>query len=148
MYKKVSIDASVFLSSFALNECHSSVSREFFSVVKNKGYVVFIPVLTLFEVLHVYYKHTGDPNLTERILQKFINLNASKTLFFLNMEADFVTYFTMHHYKFSLKTSDAIVAITAQKSKCPLVTWDNQIIKACNKHIEAMTPIQFIKKFK
>ena len=145
--KTITIDASVFISSFFAKEIHHHSSKAFLCHTKAKSTVqVLIPTLTLFEVLQAYYKNTHDPKRTDEIFQGFIEWNLTRQIRFLNLEANFMIYFSMHHHRFDLKTSDTVLALTAHRLKAPLITWDRQLIKKCKGKIEAMTPEEWMNR--
>jgi len=143
--EKIVVDASVFLSSALEGEVHSKISRKFFETIKNSGGKITIPVLTLFEVLHNFYRTNEDSKATQRLHEYFINLNLSGDLKILNLEASFLAYFFTYHQHFNLKTSDAIVVLTAHREKCPLISWDKQMLKQASKGVAIYTPEEYLE---
>ncbi len=61
-----------------------------------------------------------------------------------SLEADFLTHFAGHHQQFPLKTSDAVVALTAHREHCALISWDKQMLKVASKEIEVFTPSEWV----
>lgn len=143
---KIVVDASVFLSSALEREVHSKASRQFFEEIKGSGTRVVVPILTLFEVLHNFYRASKNSVATERIHDYFVNLNVTGALKILNLEASFLAHFFSSHKDFDLKTSDVIVTLTALREKCPLISWDKQMLKMASKKVEALTPAEYLKK--
>lgn len=145
--KKVVIDSSVFLSSFLPNEENSKASKEFFEVIQSEKITIFLSMLTLFEVLHSYYRVTKNSQATEQVHQFFIDLNISKGLKIMSLEAAALAHFVTRHEDLDIKTSDTVIALTALREKCPLISWDKQMLKAAAKEVEAYTPTGFLKHF-
>ncbi len=143
--EKVVVDASVFLSSALEGEVHSKVSRKFFETMEKSGGKVVIPILTLFEVLHNFYRVSKDSKATERLHEYFVNLNLTGGLKILSLEASFLAHFFTYHKDFDLKTSDTVVALTAHRENCPLISWDKQLLKAASKKIAVYTPAEWLE---
>ena len=147
MTKRIAIDASVFIAKFIPEEPHHEISQKFIEAVIQSGVQIMIPVWTLFEVLHAYYRRSdGALEKTDGIYKNFIEWNLTRQIRFVNMEADFLVYFTAHHHRFSLKTADSVVALNAHRLKCPLITWDKKLINSIKGRVEAMTPEKFLQK--
>lgn len=47
--------------------------------------------------------------------------------------------------KFVLKTSDLLIALTALYHQCPLISWDQKLLKQATKKFDAYTPKQYIQ---
>jgi predicted nucleic acid-binding protein len=139
------IDASVFLSSLFKEEAHSKISVDFLQMVQGKQCMILMPMLTLFEVLHGFYRVSRDKLATEAVHESFIDMNASNGLKIFSLEASFLSHFMAYHKCFDLKTSDAIVVLTAHREKCPLISWDKQLLKVASKQIKAYTPEEYLE---
>lgn len=120
------------------------VSRRFFQTVRKKNIVIFIPMLTLFEILQTYFRISGDRERTDQLYAEMIEWNISKRLHLINLEATFLVYFTAFHHLFQIKTSDAVIALTAHRLKIPLVTWDKKLLYQTKNQIDAFTPKEFL----
>lgn len=145
MNKKLVIDASVFVSTFSEGEEFHAESRAFFEEIMGGKTDIFVPILTIFEILQTFYRNTNDTKRVDRINAYLIEMNMSQRLKVINLEADFLAYFVTHHHEFPLKTSDAVVALTAEREHCPLISWDKQMLKAASKNVETYTPTEFLK---
>lgn len=146
MSQKIVIDASVFISSFSKEEQFYKDSVALIKKIVTEQIQVFVPMLTIFEILQSLYRKTQDLKKVDRAYQQLIDLNVSQSLTIINLEADFLAYFVTHHHKFPLKTSDAVIALTASREHCPLVSWDKQLLKAASKQIETYTPKEYLKR--
>ncbi len=147
MRNKLVIDASVFVSTFSVGERFHEESRAFLEKVVKDSTLIVVPVLTIFEILQTFYRNTNDLKLVNHVYRQLIDLNISKFLQISSLEADFLTHFSVNHQKFPLKTSDAVLALTAQRESCPLVSWDKQMLKVASKMIEAYTPSEWLNNF-
>lgn len=143
MPKRITIDSSVFISGFIPTDSNFSKSREFIQKIIEKENQILIPLTSLMEIIHAYFRATKDLEKTDQIYKKFIEWNLTRQIRFLNLEAEDLIYFTAHHHRFPLKTADTLVALTAHRLKCPLITWDKQLLKAMPK-VEVMTPTEFL----
>lgn len=141
---KLVVDASVFLSSLFHDEVNSKVSGKFLNLVKEKNILMVVPMLTLFEVLNTFHRVRKDSAATELLHQSFVDMNVSKGLIILSLEAAFLAHFFTYHGHFDLKTSDAVMALTAHREKCPLISWDKKLLKEPNKYINAYTPEEYL----
>ncbi len=147
MSQKVCIDSSVFLSSFIGNEKHSKYSNDFFKFIYSQSIQISIPVLVLMELLHSFFRATGDSKRTEELFEQMIQLNMDHILEITPLESDFLLYFSEFHKSFPCKSSDSIVALHARKQSLPLITLDNILIKACEGQVSAMSPKNFMKSY-
>lgn len=145
MPQKITIDSSVFISSFISNDPHYRDSKKFMAQIIKQQNQILIPITSLMEILHAYFRATNDLNKTDELYQKFIEWNLTRQIRFLNLEAEELIYFTAHHHRFNLKTADSLVALTAHRQKCPLITWDKQLLKA-SPAIDVMTPKEFLRR--
>lgn len=143
---KVVVDASVFISSVLKEELNSKTSQKFFRSLVNENTVIVVTLLTLFEVLHGFYRTTRDSEATEFLNQYFISLNVTSHLKILNLDAAFLAHFLSNHENFDIKTSDAVVALTALRENCPLISWDKQMLKAASKKVETFTPAEWLER--
>jgi len=141
---KLVVDASVFLSSLFHDEVNSKISAKFLAMVKERNILIVLPMLTLFEVLNTFHRVRKDSEATELLHQSFVDMNVSKGLIILSLEAAFLAHFFTYHECFDLKTSDSIMALTAHREKCPLISWDKKLLKESNKHINAYTPEEYL----
>lgn len=143
--QKIILDASVFVSSLSKEEPFYKDSVALITKIASEGIHVVVPMLTFFEILQTIYRKTQDTKAVERIFGQLMDLNVSKSLTIINLEADFLAFFVTHHHKFSLKTSDTVVALTALREKAPLISWDKQLLKAAGKCVETYTPKEHLK---
>lgn len=146
--QNIVVDASVFLARLMPSDGHFDSALRFFDMLRKKKIIVTIPVTTLFEILHAYFRTTKNRNATDAIYQEMIEWNLSKSLHLVNIESSFLIHFIAHHHLFDTKTADAIVATTAYHLKYPLVTLDKGLLKNAKKHTEAMTPEEFLAGMK
>lgn len=144
MPKSIVLDASVFLSRLIPSDPYYEISRDFFTSLREKKTAVFIPILTVMEILHAYFRASKDQKQTDKIYEEIIEWNISKTLHIVNMDASFLVHFTAWHHLLDIKTSDAAVALTAYRLKLPLVTWDKKMLGAAKKYIKVVTPDSFL----
>lgn len=138
------VDASVFLSSFFDDDANSKISRKFFANLKENGVKISVPILTLFEVLHNFYRVSGDTSKTQQLQTFFVNLSTAKELKIFNLEASFLAYFLSLHEHFDLKTSDTLVVLTACREKVPLISWDKKMLKQGAKGVTTYTPEEYL----
>ena len=144
MKKLLTIDASVFVSVFNDHEVQHEVSKNFLEEVTGGRYEIFVPIVTLFEVLQSFFRITGDSKAKADVLEKFIDWNIEGNLTILPIEAEFLAYFSAHHEKFDLKTADSMIALTALKENSTLITWDEKLLKQSSKFVKSQTPKQFV----
>lgn len=147
MNTKICIDSSVFLSSFIGGEVNSKRSNVFFQFIQENTLQISIPVLVLMELLHAFFRATGDATMTEQLYEYMLELNMDHILEITPLESNFLLYFSEFHKLFSCKSSDSIIALHARKQNIPLVTWDKALIESCDGQIKAMTPEKFMKVY-
>lgn len=145
MKRAVTVDTSVFVSSFFHDEVNNKASREFFAFLKENRIQVFIPILVILESLHTYYRKTKNIKETDKINERFMFLNISKSLQIVSTEASFLANFIAHHTDFDLKAADTIITVSAIKTSTPLVSWDKKMIEQCKNKVKAYNPREFIK---
>lgn len=145
MANSLTIDASVLLSSLIADEVHHELSRKALEKIREENITVVLSTWTVFEVLHAHYRRVRDVKLTDQIYRGFIEWNLERRLKILEIEGEFLIYFSSHHPRFDLKTADTVVALTAHRLKSPLLTWDRQLIKAARPQVKAMTPREFLE---
>lgn len=139
------VDASVFLSSFLDNEVRSLTSRLFFESLKKEGIKITLPILTLFEVLHNFYRVSGDMGKTEAVHDFFVKLSVANEIKILSLDASFLSHFFSFHKNFDLKTSDTIIVLTAHREKVPLISWDKKMLKQGAKSTTVYTPEEYLE---
>lgn len=144
MQNAITIDSSVFLSSFFMEEKNNKTSIQFLDLLKKNKTLIIIPMIVYFEVLHNYYRATKNIKETDEISEHFILLNLIKMLKIVSMEAAVLAEFVTDHYQFDIKTSDAIVGLCAMKSKIPLVTWDKKLLDLPSEKLQTFTPKEFL----
>ncbi|MBT5016212.1 PIN domain-containing protein [Candidatus Peregrinibacteria bacterium] len=144
MPKTITIDSSVFVSSFLETDPNYKISRDFINKITKENIPILIPLTTFMEVLHACHRAFNDLTKTDQLYKKMIEWNLTRQIRFLNIEAQELVYFTAHHHRFKLKTADAIVALTAHRLKCPLITWDKQLLNVSSE-IETLTPEKFLQ---
>lgn len=145
MIKNIVVDASVFISGFVDADAHNQHARSFFKTIHAKKIRITISVLTFFEILHAYFRATNNMDATDMLYKELIEWNIEKQLRILNIEASFLAYFGAHHDSINIKTSDAVVALTARRFKYPLITLDKKLLAVASPHINAMTPEKFLE---
>lgn len=146
--KLISIDASVLISSFVFDEEKHPVSKKLLEQLPKSNLIIALSIHGLFECLHAYFRKTKDATKTKQLLEIIMDWSATGRLKIIPQEAEFFAFFNKTHHFFDIKTADAVMAITALKLKCPLITWDKKLIKAARPHLEAMTPKQFLTTLK
>lgn len=142
--KHVVVDSSVFLSALIPEDAFHTQSLRFFSHLEEKKTPILIPILVLMEVMQVGYKKTKDSQLLRSWMLTFTRLSEAKGLRMIPLESMFFANFLKFHVSFPLKTSDAIVSVTAAIENIPLVSWDKQLVKASRPLVEAHTPTEFL----
>lgn len=145
MKTSLTVDASVIIASLVPMDKEYAVSRRFISMIKSVQSRVTMPLITFFEILQVYFRFCNDREKTDAIYKEMIDWNVEGTLQLINLEASFLTYFAANHDLFPLKTSDAVLALTAHRLKQPLISWDKKLLQHAKKHVKAMTPAEFLK---
>ncbi len=137
------IDSSVFLSAFLEKEVYHKDSICFFEDLKKVQYKIIVPSLVIFEVLNNFYRHGGNKEQEERI---FRNLQNSSAFSLIPLDSNFLEkiYLPLHHH-FDLKTADSIFATIAFFYEAVLISWDKKLISQTKKHIQALTPKEFLK---
>lgn len=142
--KHIVVDSSVFLSALIPEDVFHTQSVRFFSHLEENKIPILIPILVLMEVMQVGYKKMKDPQLLHSWMLTFTRLNDAKGLRMIPLEAMFFSNFLKFHVSFPLKTSDAIVSVTAAMENLPLISWDKQLVKASRHLVEAHTPSEFL----
>lgn len=145
MRKSIIVDSSVFISSLIVEDKYYSISRSFFDAIQTENIIITIPIIVFFEILHCYFRLTQNRQKTDLLYQKLIDWNLSKQLRVSNLEASFLAHFAAFHDLFGMKTSDAIVVLTAHRLRQPLITWDKTMLRRSKKIIQALTPESFLK---
>lgn len=143
--KALVVDASVLLANFVPHENKHALAKQFLERVKHRKLTLILPVITFCETLQVYFRIFQNRDAQDRLFQEMIDWNIQKNLRLMNLEAAFLTYFAAHHTLFALKTSDSVLALTAKRFKCPLISWDKQLIQNARPHVQAMTPEKFLE---
>jgi len=139
------VDSSVFISNLIESETNHAVSRRFFSFANKNNITLCIPMSALFEVLHVYLRKSNKEK-RDQLYQKIINANMKGGIRLINLEATFLLHFVAFHELFSIKTADAVIALTAHRLRLPLITWDKQLLEGAQKNITAMDPEAFLRR--
>lgn len=145
---KICVDACVFVSSLVKEDPFFEASRKFLREITQNRIKITMPILTFYEILHVYFKATGSVDLCKGLEQQLMTLNGAKNLHLSPLEAEFTAHFLGNHMEFSSKTSDTVLAIHSMQQKCPLISWDKGLIKACEGQVQAMTPEDFLAKLR
>jgi predicted nucleic acid-binding protein len=147
-FSKVCVDSCVFLSTFLDGECHREQSLLFFQSLNDRSIRISLPILVLMETLQSFFRKTKDGPGTRALFDYLMELNMDKILMITPLEAQFLLHFSDSHMDFDCKTSDAVIAMHAQKESIPLVTWDKALIRACEGKVEAVTPEDFVERLK
>lgn len=144
LFERCVIDSSVILSSLNPDDCFYEESCEFLMRVKQDSLPCFMSSLGLMECLQVYYRQMQDLDKLDAVFQSFIDWNLDRRLLrFIDLEASFLAYFVAHQHKLSTKTSDSIMALTAKRLNCPLVTWDKQLLAQSGEEFQVVKPNEF-----
>ncbi|MEK7528621.1 MAG: PIN domain-containing protein [Patescibacteria group bacterium] len=144
MKKKIVLDASVVISSLISHEPKHFESKELMRFIKQHDVLVIIPLFTIMEVIHGYFRAIADMDAADKIYKMFIDWNTQGGLQIINLESAFLIHFTANHHLFPVKTADAVVAVTSYAFKAPLVTWDKQLIRMCGDNTKTITPEEFL----
>lgn len=132
------IDSSVFLSSLLNDDSHRNESVFFLSFLRNQQPPVAIPWLVVAEVINVLIRH--------RVREPEILLRSFKKYTVVNLDDNFIRLALMSRWKqISLKTSDAMVALTSAAYRTTLVSWDEKLIAEAGKITKTATPSDFMR---
>lgn len=118
------IDSSVFMSSLLDHEENSTFSRSFMAEIVEKNIRIVIPMLVVFEIVHILKKNSVS--VDDNFLQLFFLGNSIKIL---DLDEQFLRNFVSNLNNTVFKTADAIIVSAADTQNIPLVTWDKQILK-------------------
>jgi predicted nucleic acid-binding protein len=136
------IDSSVYLSSLIKEEKHHLSSVNFFAALKNKGgFEIIIPQIILYEVLNKVVQLSPGVNLSS--IYKSFTKGKEMNLFYFDSE--FNEFYFDNLNNFILKTSDLLIALTALYHQCPLISWDQKLLKKSAKQLDVYTPQQYLK---
>lgn len=134
----LTVDSSVFISCFINNDRFHKESAQFFSKLIPQRSLIVVPALVVCEVLHVLRKFGSlkDDKLME-VNKAFLDTNRFKLI---PIDTIFIERFVKTPFKSGIKTSDAIILVTAIFHKTTLVSWDRQLLKNCKGLVAASTP--------
>ncbi|MFH1564564.1 MAG: PIN domain-containing protein [bacterium] len=136
------IDSSVYLSSLIKEEKYHLNSVNFFTALEKKGnFKIVVPQIVLYEVLNKIAQLSSGVNLLS-IYQSFME---SKEMNLFYFDSKFNQFYLDSLNKFILKTSDLLIAITALYHQCPLISWDQKLLKQADKKFDVYTPKQYLQ---
>ncbi len=146
---ELTIDSSVYLSAIEQNDNFFEESANFFRTILQEDYQITSPILIVCEIIHTLKRNTKNPQILEsrlRLIKKSFTKSESRVI---AMEKNFLRDFEKLSPLFSkLKTSDAIVALTALIYNTTLISWDKKLNEVSRKHISVYTPSEFLRKNK
>lgn len=137
---KIVIDSSVFVSVLGKPDNFTISSRKLFNGL-SKDIQVVVPSLVLAETV----VNLGKQDV--KIAHEAFNLLSRMGLVALD-EVVVKELLSFIKKPLGLKTSDAIIAITAFRIKANLVTWDRQLLSKKNTICEAVSPADYIAGLK
>lgn len=133
----LTIDSSVFVSALLENDPHRSDAVFFLTAIRNKQEPIVIPSVVAAEVINVLIRHgVSEPEILLGSFGKYTTIN---------LDNNFIINALNHWRKISLKTSDAIVALTSAIYDTVLVSWDEKLVAEAGNITKAVTPADFMR---
>ena len=127
MPKKIALDAN-FVLALVNTEEYSKKVEEIYKLIEANKITAYAPIFLLVEVLNILIKKKKvDPELTKKTLERLkksqiIFLNTDILIKNSSLLEDLVA-------KYGVTSYDAIYLLTAIKSKCKLLTADQELLK-------------------
>lgn len=141
------IDSSVYLSAIEQNDDFFAESTNFFRTILQEDYQITSPILILCEIIHTLKRNTKNAQILNqrlRLIKKSFTRSESTVI---AMEKNFLKDFEkLSPFFAKLKTSDAIVALTALIYNTTLISWDKKLNEVAKKYIPAYSPSEFLRK--
>lgn len=133
---KLVIDSTVFVSTLGKPDDFSLNSKKFFtSIEKISVLTLIIPSLVVAETANVLQKQNIS---LSNLLAYFSGFEI------VTLDEEFLRQFISSIKNSTLKTSDAIIAITAKIKHAQLITWDSKLLSETNTLCSTSTPTQYL----
>jgi|GEM_PF-928035 len=136
--EKITVDSSVFVSSFLETDTFHKESAYFFQELQSREILIVEPIIVLLEILNVLTK-TGKKDLSV-VLRAFAGYHTLPVDQYMIEEAIF-TFGKCH-----LKTSDNLVVWCASVSESTLISWDARLLREAGKLVVAKKPTEYMKE--
>lgn len=137
------VDSSVFVSALAETEEHQEVSRRFFAHLATRSVSVVVPTTVVLEVGNALIRK----GLLARSAPVLASLHARFEEFEIaSVDEEFVAHALLLFPRLSLRTADAIVAVTAGLNDAALVSWDRRLLRGARVLVSTLTPAEFLRR--
>ena len=137
---KIVIDSTVFVSALGKPDDFSANSKQFLAtLLKHDSIQLIIPTVVIAETLNTLQKQDKP---IKNLLTYFSGFEL------VALDSEFINYFAKNLKKSPLKTSDAIIAVTAKLNNSLLISWDKQLISPKNVLCKTLTPKEFLTQQK
>lgn len=132
----ICIDSSVYISSLGDEDIYSDFSRKFFHSLTSEQ--IIIPALVVAEVINILNKQK-----TGNLKKVYDSLLSFRLISFDHLLLKYL--WENFPKKVELKSSDLVIAITAQMTKATLITWDGKLLSSASSICPVTTPRDYIK---
>lgn len=140
----LTVDSSVYLSALNEKDPYFSVTQNFFTLSYEREWQIVLPIQVIFEVTNILHRKKFSSKTRQKSF--FTRFFEDPYITVIEQDSLFADFFLKYHIKYQLKTSDAIIAITAKVAESQLITWDQQLISQTRKHLHpGKTPEQFLR---
>ena len=134
---RLTIDTSVFISSFEESDSLHSESLRFFNAINQEESSIVVPVTIVFETFN---------NLIQRGWTDTSLMRAQfESMDVISLDRFDITRALPIFRQVKLKTADAIVVFVSKEYRAILVSWDKQLIKEATRVVSAMTPTEYLE---
>jgi len=135
----LTIDASVFVSAARPSESLFPLSYTFLH--KAKGSKIFCPTLVLAECGAAVARPTGDPLLSEKMVNLILHFPGMRQI---PLDLTLALRASEIAIKNRLRGADAVYAAVAEDFDAVLVSWDKEMLERCPESVIAMSPEKWL----
>lgn len=137
MNQPVTIDASVFISSFTPSESAHPASKAFMMEVRKESIPILVPVLVLPEISAALARGQNKPDLGMAFVQELKNFPNTT---FIDVDQSLADLAVEVAAKYRLRGSDAVYAAVSLRFGTELVTLDKEQLERLPKVITTRAP--------
>jgi predicted nucleic acid-binding protein len=138
MSARLTIDSSVFLSSWQTNEVSHQHSLAFFNTLNNTPVKIAVPDLAIFELSNVLTRIGLN-------CRPYLDIFDDEWIELVPLSEELHTLFVKLASKAALKTSDLIFCATAKLTHSTLISWDRRLLREASKVVNALTPLDYVR---
>lgn len=137
---KLVIDSTVFVSALGKPDDFSVGSKQFLTkLLKHASLQLIVPTIVAAETINILQKQGKS-------VKNLFSYFCGFTLF--SLDADFLNQFARNLKASSLKTSDAIIAVSAKLNHALLISWDRQLLSSKNTLCQTLSPKEYLAQQK